>query len=606
MTMRFLIVAALATIMTLVPSSSQAGDHDTVTGLVVNRRGVPLRDVHVRLGDHLTVTGVDGRFRFERVATGTVTFERVGYTPAAIEWAGEADWLGVTLTPRIVRSIHVTGTKPATNTGFQEMLDIATATSVNSLMLDIKSESGLVFHQTEVGTVATVGSAYANPWDLAERAEQAHELGLYVIVRIVTFEDPIAARSQPSWAVTTSDESLLVHSDQYWLDPTDLSAQQYALDLAVEACSLGVDEVQFDYVRFPTGDKTTLRFDGPADASARQSTITGFLREARALLQPMGCATAADIFGFITNKSHEGGIGQQLEDLAATVDVISPMIYPSHYAAGWYGFGVPNDHPGPVVHNASQDALARMSHSPAILRPWLQDFWYTASQVTTQITTVDALDLGWMLWNVSSDFTVPGIPVDRALHAPETAPAPDLVVRPTSGFFDVPDTHPHTDPVGWAGSTAITQGCNAPWGDFFCPHNAVTRGQMAAFLVRAFGLALVNSRNTFGDDEGSVFEPDIEAVATAGITLGCAPDRFCPSDTVSRGQMASFLARALGLAPVAAPERFVDDDGSVHESSIAALAEVGIALGCSADSFCPEDSLTRSHLAVFLHRALAP
>ena len=574
-----------------------------VTGSVTNLGGVPLADVSITLGDRALTTGQDGRFRFDAPAPATMTFTRVGYAPASFEWNGDDVWLDVVMTPRLVRGIHVSGVKPASDAGFAEMTAIARSTAVNSLMIDIKNESGLVFHQTAVPTVAEVGSAYAEAWDLATRVEEAHALGLYVIVRIVTFEDPIAARARPAWAVRNADGSLLVHSGQYWLDPTDASAQQYALDLAAEACEMGVDEVQFDYVRFPTGDKSTMRFDGSATATGRQAAITEFLERARSQLAPMGCATAADIFGFITHVTHEGGIGQQLEALAETIDVISPMIYPSHYVSGWYGYAVPNDHPGAIVRNASQDALDRLTTSQAVLRPWLQDFWYTAAQVETQIVTIDSLDLGWLLWNISSDFTVAGIPADGALDASDAAPPPAATDRPDSGFFDVSDANLHAAAVSWAYAAGVTNGCDAPWGDLFCPAASVTRGQMAAFLVRAFDLPAVAATSTFTDDDASRFEAEIEAVAAAGLTLGCEPGLFCPDDDVTRAQVASFLARALDLAITETTNRFGDVEG-IHTGAIEALSRAGVTNGCTTTRYCPDASLRRDHLVTFLFRSV--
>ncbi len=154
----------------------------------------------------------------------------------------------------------------------------------------------------------------------------------------------------------------------------------------------------------------------------------------------------------------------------------------------------------------------------------------------------------------------------------------------------------------------ITLGCNPPVNDRFCPDDAVTRGQMSAFLVRALGLP-AGVAGRFSDDDGSVFEGDIEALAGAGITLGCNPpvnDRFCPDDAVTRGQMSAFLVRALGL-PAGVAGRFSDDDGSVFEGDIEALAGAGITLGCNPpvnDRFCPDDAVTRGQMAAFLVRAL--
>jgi hypothetical protein len=562
---------------------------------------VPLADVMVGAGAETMVTGRDGRFGLV-APTETVRFERVAHLPAEYRWTGEPGFLDVVLSPRPVRALHVTGTLPASDAGYQEMLGIAARTGVNALVLDIKAEAGLVFHRSAVPTVAEVGATYETPWDLEARVAQAHDAGLYVIVRIVSFEDPIAARARPSWAIREADGTLLVHSGQYWLDPTDVDARNYPLDLADEACALGVDEVQFDYVRFPTGDKTEWLFDGPVDAQSRQDAITGFLAEARSRLVPEGCATAADIFGFITHIRHEGNIGQQLESLAAAIDVISPMIYPSHYADGSYGYDDPNAHPAPIVRNASEDALERMTESAAVLRPWLQDFWYSADQVEVQIETMDDLGLGWLLWNVRSQFTVDGIPSEGELFEP-TPRRPDLTPLPASGFFDVGDDHRHAAAVAWAGDRGITTGCNPPWADHFCPGAPVTRGQAAAFLARALELTPISNRDTFSDDDGSVFEPEIEAIAAAGITEGCSVGAYCPNVRINRAQLASLLARALDLDP--SPDHaFAADDPSVHTEAIAALAAAGITNGCSTDSFCPEEPVIRAHMVTFLHRAL--
>ena len=572
----------------------------------MNERGVPLADVVVRSGGEHTVTGSDGRFGLAAPPE-VIHFERVAYMPAELAWDGRTGFVEVTLAPRPVRALHVTGTLPASDQGYQEILGIAATTGVNALVLDIKGEAGLVFHRSTVATVAEVGAAYSASWDLAARVAEAQAAGLYVIVRIVSFEDPIASRARPNWAIRESDGSLLVHSGQYWLDPTDANARAYPLALAAEACAAGVDEVQFDYVRFPTGDKSSWLFDGPVDAQSRQDAITSFLAEARSRLAPQGCATAADIFGFITHVRHEGGIGQQLESLASTIDVISPMIYPSHYADGSYGYADPNAHPGPIVRNASQDGLDRLTESAAVLRPWLQDFWYTADQVETQITTIDDLTLGWLLWNVRSEFSVAGIPADSDLYDP--APLQfAFTALPESGFFDVAGNHHHLPAIVWAAENGITTGCNPPWADRFCPSDPVTRGQAAAFLVRALGLPVADGSgvvtDAFTDDDGSVFEREIDAVSAAGITLGCAPQMFCPDRQLTRGQMASLLTRALDLEPTT-DVAFPADAVGVHTAAIGALVNENISNGCSAESFCPAEPVIRAHLATFLHRALA-
>ena len=176
-------------------------------------------------------------------------------------------------------------------------------------------------------------------------------------------------------------------------------------------------------------------------------------------------------------------------------------------------------------------------------------------------------------------------------------------------FVDVPSGHLFHDPIEWLAVNEITLGCNPPLNTRFCPDASVTRGQMAAFLSRALDLPAADG-DTFGDDDSSVFERDIERLAAARITAGCNPpvnDRFCPDQPVSRGQMAAFLRRALGL-PSVSGDRFSDDNGSVFEADIESIAAAGITLGCNPPDntrFCPERPVTRAQMAAFLNRALS-
>ncbi len=165
--------------------------------------------------------------------------------------------------------------------------------------------------------------------------------------------------------------------------------------------------------------------------------------------------------------------------------------------------------------------------------------------------------------------------------------------------------------IEWLAASGITKGCNPPVNDMFCPNDSVTRGQMAAFLHRALGDVLTpGPLPGFTDIDGSVFEADIEWLGSVGVTKGCNPpanDMFCPLDVVTRGQMAAFLVRALGYTAGAGSDRFTDDDGSVFEADIERLAEAGVTKGCNPpanDMFCPNAPVTRAQMAAFLHRAL--
>lgn len=197
-----------------------------------------------------------------------------------------------------------------------------------------------------------------------------------------------------------------------------------------------------------------------------------------------------------------------------------------------------------------------------------------------------------------------------------TGPITITVGGPDGPIPPVPDVFPYDDFSGstfeedilWLTRVDVTRGCNPPLNTFFCPGNVVTRGQMAAFLSRALGLPDSGSAG-FVDTEGHRFEADIDRLASAEITKGCNPpanDRYCPDASVTREQMAALLARALELPAPVGSDAFSDDDGSIFEREIEALATAGITRGCNPpanDRFCPGAPVTRAQMAAFLHRA---
>ncbi len=156
------------------------------------------------------------------------------------------------------------------------------------------------------------------------------------------------------------------------------------------------------------------------------------------------------------------------------------------------------------------------------------------------------------------------------------------------------------DEILWIADQGITQGC-AP--DRYCPGDPVIRGQMASFLARALNLPSTPA-DYFGDDDGSVHESNINRIREANVTLGCGALVFCPGQLVTRAQMASFLSRALDL-PATSTDYFSDDNGSTHEANINRVAAAGITLGCRVNNYCPTEPVTRGQMAAFLYRAFS-
>ncbi len=374
-----------------------------LTGRVTDPEGNPVAGVSVRSGTAAAVSNRSGEFEVVGGEPGRVVAFVPAWTEGAWEWDGSPGAVEIGVEPLVIKAAHVGGLVAGDPARWSQMLDLADSSELNGVMLDLKDEAGVVYYDSEVDLARTSG-AVSVEFDLAELARTVRERELYLIGRIVSFQDPIVANQRPDLAVTV-DGAVYTKRGQSFLDPTDPVAREYALSLAVEACGLGLDEVQFDYIRFPDGYPAEAVFDGPVDEESRVETIRSFLAEARSRLRPLGCAVAADVFGFTTTALDDGGIGQKWDVIAAELDVVSPMLYPSHYGAGWYSYDDPSEFPGGVVSQALQDGLARLE-TTTVVRPWLQDFSYDAGQVREQIDVAESLGLGWMLWNAASDVTV--------------------------------------------------------------------------------------------------------------------------------------------------------------------------------------------------------
>ncbi len=323
--------------------------------------------------------------------------ERPGWMPAQFDFAGQPT-RDVVLEPRIVRALRVSSYTSMEPDKFAALLDLAERTAINALAFDTKDETGYVLYDTTSEVAAEIGSINSQ-YDPREQIAMAKERGLYTITRIVTFEDKV-------WSAAKPEDKLA----WIWMDPLNEANWTYPLELAEEACSLGFDEVQFDYVRFPAGKTAGVaERKRPTTTDMRVGAISGFLAEAVERLHPMGCAVSADIFAIVMSSPGDEGIGQRIEELSRTVDAVSPMIYPSHYSDGWLGFANPNNHPGPVVAFALDRAMPRWEGT-AILRPYLQAFYYNGAQIGAQIAESEARGLGWLLWNAGGDYAESWLP----------------------------------------------------------------------------------------------------------------------------------------------------------------------------------------------------
>ncbi len=361
--------------------------------------GRPLADVVVAALDTSVVTGADGTFLLDDVVgSPDLVVHKPAWTTLSVPGTALREPVLVELEPFMVKGLRVSQQVAGDAQAFDNLLAIADDTVVNTLVFDTKDRTDYVLYDTDVAFAREIGAVDVI-YDPLELIALAKEQGLYTITRITTFKDAVWAGATP--------ESALSHE---WLDAADPVNWEYPLDLADEACDLGFDEVQFDYVRFPSGEAAAETASHvPANESDRTSAVGEFLGQARARLHPRGCAVSAAIFGIVMSSDNDERLGQTPETVSAVTDAVSPMLYPSQYNSGWLGYASPYSHPGPVVAHALAPGQDRIT-GDSLLRPWLQGFSYGETQVLAQIAEADARGVGWIVWNSYGEYDPAWLP----------------------------------------------------------------------------------------------------------------------------------------------------------------------------------------------------
>jgi hypothetical protein len=384
-----------------------------LTGTITDESGKPIPGVTVAVGEASAQTGADGTYRIPGVPeNGEITVKKPGYVEQTAKLPDSLKF-DAALKEFRIKAIYATANTVGIDNAWNNMLAIADQTQVNAIVVDLKDSSGNVFYDTQVAMAEQIG-AKSVTFDVKKRLQEMKDHDIYSIARIVCFEDPILAASRPDLAIHDSTTGGLwtTWNGLAWVNAHQREVWQYNIDLAKEAAQLGFDEVQLDYIRFPSDGLLENADYGPDFANeTRLQAITGFLGQMQAAIKPTGTLVAVDLFGITMWYDDDGGIGQNLKAIAPLVDIICPMIYPSHFAPGEMGFDIPNNHPYEVIkqslaHGASMDPDA--AHK---LRPWLQDFSYGEgidygdAEVAAQIQAADEYDgNGWLLWSPSNEY----------------------------------------------------------------------------------------------------------------------------------------------------------------------------------------------------------
>lgn len=310
--------------------------------------------------------------------------------------------------PAEIRGVHVTMALASLDGKLDDYLDLADE-GLNTLQLDVKDENGEVAFRRPAVPLARAVNAARTYYDPRRAARRAEARGIYLIGRVVVFEDPVLSQARPGMAIRRRDGGVWTNSAGLgWTNQYDRRVWKYNVDIAVAAVRAGFDEIMFDYVRFPTdGDLASAVFAGRRKEH-RTKTITRFLAYARSRLEPLGARVSAAVFGL--SATREMGIGQRPRRLASQLDLIYPMVYPSHYGPGEYGLDDPNAVPGITVARSLRDFRRQLRGHDTLLVPWLQDFSlgreYGLEDVKAQILAArDADSKGFLLWNPSGVYT---------------------------------------------------------------------------------------------------------------------------------------------------------------------------------------------------------
>ena len=405
---------------------------DVLTGKVRDTAGQPVAGLTVAAGKLVAQTGGDGSFSLAGVDDGeTVIVKGVGYL--AQEFRVGSDLAPtITVRPFVAKGLYVQAPIAAKPAELEKLIALVNGSELNAMVVDLKDNNGLVYYDSKVPLAREVG-AVQPLFDAPHLVKTLHERGIYVIGRITVMEDPIAAVKRPDLAIKDSRNGRPWRNNngQTWMNPANPQVWKYIADLGAEAATLGFDEIQFDYIRFPTDGNLDVADFGPAfkpGPEARREAIRGLLTLVKERLTPTKALVGADVFGVIAWLKGDNGIGQQFEDLAALVDVICPMDYPSHFGRGFNNWDIPNNYPYEVIRESVAKRAARVPDVARKTRPWLQAFTYGpgraygTAEVFAQIQACNESGTsGYLLWNAGNDYPAAWLPPRSATSTAYTA-----------------------------------------------------------------------------------------------------------------------------------------------------------------------------------------
>ncbi|MEO8245612.1 MAG: putative glycoside hydrolase [Chloroflexota bacterium] len=402
---------------------------NTLEGTVTDEAGEPLAGVDVFVDEQadgaVATTDEDGAYLLPDVPErGTLIYKRAGYRLGEIA-LGDEMTVDVAMEPFGVRALYAPSAVFEGAGRLDALLALLDRTEANAMVIDVKETDGKLFWATDLPEAVAAGSVRENPvFDLEELLPALKERGIYTIARMVSMKDNTTAAARPELAVmnAATGEPWRDNIGGAWLDPSAPGVGEYLAALAGDLADKGFDEVQLDYIRFYSdGPYDVADTNLPNTQSFRLPAIERVLRVVSTRLNHTRAFLGADVFPISFIVPDDQGIGQRPEVIMPYVDYFCPMVYPSHYGPGVFGYGIPNNFPYEVVDETLQRMNAEAEGLPMSIRPWIQDFGYgafppySAGQVKAEMAAAaDNGTSGWMIWNARATFTEAALGVPRA------------------------------------------------------------------------------------------------------------------------------------------------------------------------------------------------
>ena len=315
----------------------------------------------------------------------------------------------------IVRALYVNRFAAQSTKRMRQLIQMADQTEINALVIDMKDEFGLNFKTANAEWARNAGTA-GTVRDLRGLLDTLRAHKILPIARLVVFKDSVTARVHPEWTIRRQDNSVWRDKKGLaWVNPYHHELWNYNIGLGEELAKMGFGEIQFDYIRFPEPYPSLPKqvFPG-SDGVAKPDVLAAFLKDANARYDKLGVRTTADIFGLVTTVGGPLEVGQWWEKISPQVDVVLPMVYPSHYPRGSFGLASPNAEPQKVISIAITRARQRDQKlgitTPEHVRPWLQAFTlgkppYGPAEIEAQKRgAYESGYDGWVLWSPGSKY----------------------------------------------------------------------------------------------------------------------------------------------------------------------------------------------------------